>query len=127
MMNKHIRGLVIAVLVAGLAIVGLAPNAIASAQPQTIEEVLQAMQSERREVTRENQEREERFRREQATQEEELRRLRRQVSDAENEASRLESLRNDLDRELEELRSTLAERRVSSANCSASPVQLPQT
>ncbi len=110
MMNKHIRGLVIAVLIAGLAIVGLAPNSFASAQPQTIEEVLQAMQSERREVTRQNQEREERFRREQATQEEELRRLRRQVTEAEQEASRLESLRNQLDRELEELRATLAER-----------------
>ncbi len=109
-MNKYIRGGVIAVLVAGLAVVGLAPNSFASAQPQTIEEVLKAMQSERREVTRENREREERFQREQETQEEELRRLRQEGSEAEDEAARLESLRNELDRELESLREQLAER-----------------
>ena len=110
LMNKRIRGIVLAVLVAGLAVVGFAPTSFASAQPQTIEEVLQAMQSERRQVTEENREREERFRREQATQEQELRRLRNQVTEAEQEASRLESLRNDLDRELDELRAQLAER-----------------
>lgn len=110
MMNKRIRGIVVAVLVAGMAAVGFAPTAIASTQPQTIDEVLQAMQNERREVTQENREREERFRREQANQEAELNRLRRQVTEAEAEASRLEGLRNDLDRELDELRAQLAER-----------------
>ncbi len=110
MMNKPLRGIALAVLVAGLALVGLAPVTTANAQSQTIQEVLRAMQSERREVTQENQEREARFLRERDTQQAELTRLRRQVTEAEQEASRLETLRNDLDRELEEQRTTLAER-----------------
>ncbi len=104
------RALIVALIIGGLAAVGLAPNAIADTQAQSIEEVLRAMQGERREVSRENQEREDRFRREQATQEQELARLRREVTAAEQEATRLENLRNQLDRELEELRVQLAER-----------------
>ena len=110
MNQKSICGALIAVMVIGLAAVGFVPNAVADTQPQSIDEVLQAMQSERRTVTRENQQREERFQREQATQESELNRLRREVRAAEEEASRLENLRNQLDRDLEELRATLAER-----------------
>ena len=110
MNNKTIKGALIAILTFGFVTFGLAPNAMADAQPQSIEEVLQAMQSERRTVTRANQEREDRFRREQATQEAELNRLRREVRAAEEEAERLEGLRDRLDRELEDLRSTLAER-----------------
>ncbi len=108
--SKSLRGLAIAAFVAVLAVAGVVPNAVASAQPESIEEVLRAMQGERRAVTRENQEREERFRREQATQEAELNRLRREVTAAEQEATRLENLRDQLDRDLEELRATLSER-----------------
>ncbi len=108
--KKPLRGVAVAVFAAALVIAGVVPNAAAASQPESIEDVLRAMQGERRAVTRENQEREERFRREQATQEAELNRLRREVTAAEQEASRLENLRDQLDRELEELRATLSER-----------------
>lgn len=111
LMNKMTNsGTLIALMILAVAAFGLTMNSPAHAQPQTIEEVLQAMQSERRTVTRENQEREERFRREQATQETELARLQREVRAAEEQASSLESLRDELDRELGELRTTLSER-----------------
>ena len=95
--------------VAGL-LLGLVPMAVADVQPQTIDEVLRSVQSERRAVSETNQQREDRFRREQANQEAELRRLRGEVQAAESEASRLENLRNQLDRELDELRAQLADR-----------------
>ncbi|MDT8437728.1 MAG: MotA/TolQ/ExbB proton channel family protein [Wenzhouxiangellaceae bacterium] len=82
----------------------------AVAQPQSLDEVLRAVQNEREAVVAANREREERFRREQANQQAQLREVRNQVSAAEAEASRLEDLRNRLDRELEELRAQLAER-----------------
>lgn len=109
-MPKHSSGLMLGLVAAAFAVIGFAPVAIADTQPQTIDEVLRAMQTERRTVSEINQEREARFRREQATQEAELRRLRGEVSAAEDEAARLENLRNQLDRELEELRTQLAER-----------------
>ncbi|TVQ39661.1 MAG: MotA/TolQ/ExbB proton channel family protein [Wenzhouxiangella sp.] len=107
--KKPLRGVAIAVFTAVLACAGIAPSALAG-QPESIDQVLRAMQEERRAVTRENQEREDRFRREQATQEAELNRLRREVTAAEQEATRLENLRDQLDRDLEELRATLSER-----------------
>ncbi len=110
MKKTMLGGLAITILLACFGIATLVPNAMAATQPETIEDVLRAMQGERRAVTRENQEREDRFRREQATQESELNRLRREVTAAEEEASRLENLRAQLDRELEELRATLSER-----------------
>jgi len=82
----------------------------AAQQAQPLDEVLRAMQNERQAVAQANREREERFRREQANQEQQLREVRNQVSAAEAEASRLENLRNQLDRELDELRDQLAER-----------------
>ena len=109
-MPKHSSGLMLGLVAAAFAVIGFAPVAVADTQPQTIDEVLRAMQTERRTVSEINQEREARFRREQATQEAELRRLRGEVSAAEDEAARLENLRNQLDRELEELRTQLAER-----------------
>lgn len=78
--------------------------------PQTLQQVLRAMQNERQEVSQENQEREERFLRQQENQEQELNRVRNEVAAAEEEASRLENLRNELDRELEEMRQQLSER-----------------
>jgi len=92
-----------------LAIV-LAPQVIAQDAPVTLEQVLRSMQNERQAVAQANREREERFRRDQANQQEELRRVRNQVAAAEAEASRLENLRNTLDRDLDELRAQLAER-----------------
>lgn len=84
---------------------------LASAQQvQSLDEVLRAMQNERQAVAQTNREREERFRREQGNQEQQLREVRNQVSAAEAEASRLENLRNQLDRELDELRDQLADR-----------------
>ena len=100
------RGLLVALLAAAT----MASHAVADTQPETIDEVLRAMQTERRTVSEINQEREARFLREQQEQEAALRRLRGEVEAAENEASRLENLRNELDRELEELRAQLAER-----------------
>lgn len=84
--------------------------AIAQNQPQSLEEVVRAMQQEREAVAEANREREARFRRQETNREEELRRIRNQVEEAESEASRLEDLRNRLDRELAELRDQLAER-----------------
>lgn len=104
------RGVLAGLLLAAVAASGMTPAVLAQSEPQSIDEVLRAVQSERRAVTESNREREERFRREQAQQEAELARVRRQVTEAEAEASRLESLRNDLDRELEELKAQLAER-----------------
>ena len=104
------KGFLVGLLAAVFAVIGLAPVAVADTQPQTIDEVLRAMQSERRAVSETNQQREDRFRREQANQEAELRRLRGEVQAAESEAGRLENLRNQLDRELDELRTQLAER-----------------
>ena len=101
-----ISGTVLAALMLSLA----APNVMAQTQPETIDDVLQTMQSERRAVSERNQEREAAFRREQANQEAALRELRAEVRAAEAEASRLENLRNELDRELEELRVQLQER-----------------
>jgi biopolymer transport protein ExbB len=104
------RSFILGLMTAGLLVVGLVQAPVAHAQPQTIDEVLRAVQAERRAVSETNQQREERFRREQATQEAELRRLRGEVQAAESEATRLENLRNQLDRELDELRAQLAER-----------------
>ncbi len=104
------RHAVIAALVMSVAAFVAVPNALAQSQAQSIEQVLQAMQSERRAVSAENQEREARFRREEANQEQELSRLQAEVRAAEREAERLENLREELDRELESLRATLAER-----------------
>jgi len=83
---------------------------MAQGQPQSLEDVVRAMQQERQAVAEANREREERFRRQETNREEELRRIRNQVAEAEAEASRLEDLRNRLDRELAELRDQLAER-----------------
>ncbi len=84
---------------------------LASAQQsQSLDEVLRAMQNERQAVAQANREREERFRSQQANQEQQLREIRNQVAAAESEASRLENLRNQLDRELGDLRDQLAER-----------------
>jgi len=91
------------------AAVGLCSGAIAQ-QPQSLDEVVRAMQSERDAVAEANREREERFRQQEANREQELRRVRNEVDQAEAEASRLENLRNELDRELTELRDQLAER-----------------
>mgnify|MGYP005840954731 CR=1 FL=1 len=90
--------------------VGFCSTAIGQEGPKSLEEVVQAMQQERQAVAEANREREERFRRRETNQEQELRQIRNQVSEAEAEASRLEDLRNRLDRELEELRNQLAER-----------------
>ncbi len=109
-MPKLFSGMTHALAVAALAVAALAVPAVADAQPQTIDEVLRAMQSERRTVSETNQEREARFLRERERQEAALREIRSEVQAAENEASRLENLRNELDRELEELRAQLAER-----------------
>jgi biopolymer transport protein ExbB len=87
---------------------GLVPGAMA--QPQTLEDVLRAMQTERQQVADANREREERFRREQVNREQELQRVRNEVEEAEREASRLEGVRNENDRTLEDLRNQLAER-----------------
>lgn len=104
------RNFFVGLLAAGLLVVGLGLAPAAHAQVQTIDEILRAVQAERRAVSEINQQREERFRREQANQEAELRRLRGEVQAAEVEATRLENLRNQLDRELDELRAQLAER-----------------
>ena len=104
------RNFFVGLLTAGLLAVGLGQSPAVHAQAQTIDEVLRAVQAERRAVSETNQQREERFRREQANQEAELRRLRGEVQAAETEATRLENLRNQLDRELDELRAQLAER-----------------
>ena len=109
-MSLTSRNFIVVLLMAGLLAAGLIQMPVAHAQPQTIDEVLRAMQAERRAVSETNQQREDRFRREQATQEAELRRLRGEVQAAEAEATRLENLRNQLDRELDELRAQLAER-----------------
>ena len=109
-MSSTSRNFIVGLLSAGLLAAGLAQMPVAHAQPQTIDEVLRAMQAERRSVSETNQEREARFRREQANQEAELRRLRGEVEQAEAEATRLENLRNQLDRELDELRAQLADR-----------------
>lgn len=97
-----------------LALSGLSSNLFAQENnqggPQTLDEVLRAMQQERRAVSQENQEREARFLRRQENQQQELNRVRNQVAAAEEEASRLENLRNELDRELEEMRQQLSER-----------------
>jgi len=90
--------------------VGFCTSAIAQEEPQTLDQVLQAMQQEREEVAAANREREERFRREAANREQQLREVRNQVEAAEAEASRLENLRNELDRELADLRDQLNER-----------------
>ncbi len=100
-------GLVSGLLIAALLASG---SVLAASDPQSIDEVLRAVQAERRAVSDANREREERFRREQAEQQAELTRVRRQVTEAEAEASRLEALRNSLERELEELKGQLAER-----------------
>ena len=99
-------GLVSAALLA----VGLVQMPVAHAQPQTIDQVLRAMQDERRTVSETNREREERFLREQQEQEAELSRIQSEVAAAEDEATRLENLRNQLDRELDDLRDQLADR-----------------
>lgn len=99
-----------ALVLAALAVAFLSPYAAAQTEPETIDDVLRAMQNERQSVSETNREREARFRREQSEQEAALRQLRGEVTAAENEASRLENLRNELDRELEELRSQLSER-----------------
>ena len=88
----------------------LSSFAMAQNQPQSLEDVVRAMQQERQAVAEANREREERFRRQETNREQELRRIRNQVEEAEAEASRLEDLRNRLDRDLTELRDQLAER-----------------
>ncbi len=109
-MSSPIRAAARALVLAALAVAFLSPYAAAQTEPETIDDVLRAMQNERQSVSETNQEREARFRREQSEQEAALRQLRGEVTAAENEASRLENLRNELDRELEELRSQLSER-----------------
>ncbi len=109
-MTLSSRTVLLGLMTAGLLAIGMAHAPLALAQPQSIDEVLRAVQAERRAVSDTNREREERFRREQANQEAELRRLRGEVQAAEREATRLENLRNQLDRELDELRAQLAER-----------------
>jgi biopolymer transport protein ExbB len=110
LMTASFRNLISGTFVAAMLLALAAPNAVAQSQPETIDDVLQTMQSERRAVSERNQEREAAFRREQANQEAALRELRAEVRAAEAEASRLENLRNELDRELEELRVQLQER-----------------
>ncbi|MBL39410.1 MAG: flagellar motor protein MotA [Xanthomonadales bacterium] len=90
--------------------IGFCSSAMAQNQPQSLEEVVRAMQQERQAVAEANRERVNRFRRQEANREQELRQIRNQVAEAEAEASRLEDLRNRLDRELTELRDQLAER-----------------
>lgn len=107
-MRYRSTGLKAALFVVGLVL--MQPGWTQAPQNMTLDQVLQAMQQEREAVAAANQERLERFRNEQASQEQELRRIRGQVSAAEGEASRLEDLRNELDRELGELRNQLAER-----------------
>jgi len=97
-------------LLVGALLTVLTAPAVAATQPENIEDVLRALQSERGAVSQANQEREARFRREEANQQAELNRVRREVTQEEAEAARLENRRNELDRELEELRSQLAER-----------------
>ncbi len=109
-MKKTTHGAAIAAVMAVFAVIAFVPMAIAQGQPESIDQVLRTMQAERQQVTSENREREARFQREQANQEAELNRLRNEVAEAERTAARLETLRNDLDRELEELRTQLAER-----------------
>ena len=98
--------------VMALALSGLSSNLFAQNNngPQTLEEVLRAMQQEREQVSEENREREQRFLQQRANRQAELDRVRNQVSQAEAEASRLEGLRAELDRELEQLREELSER-----------------
>jgi biopolymer transport protein ExbB len=109
-MSSPFRAASRVIALAAVALVFLAPFAVAQTQPETIDDVLRVMQSERQSVSERNQEREARFRREQSEQEAALRQLRGEVTAAENEASRLENLRNELDRQLEELRAQLSER-----------------
>ena len=90
--------------------IGICSTAVGQEGPQSLEEVVRAMQQERDAVAEANREREQRFRQRETDREAELRRIRNQVAEAEEEASRLEDLRNRLDRELEELRNQLAER-----------------
>ncbi|QOC22836.1 MotA/TolQ/ExbB proton channel family protein [Wenzhouxiangella sp. AB-CW3] len=108
MTSKTSNRLVAVVAASVLALGAFAPAL--QAQPQTLADVLRAMQTERDQVAAENREREERFRQEQVDREAELNRVRNEVQAAEEEASRLENLRNELDRELEELRAQLTER-----------------
>jgi len=110
-MTTRIKHRMVALCAAALfAFVGYGPSALAQSETQTLEDVLRTMQQERAQVAQENREREERFRRQQADREQELRRVRNQVAAAEDEAARLESLRNELDREIEELSAQLNER-----------------
>jgi len=104
-LTMSVRNLIAAALVALLA-----SPVLADTQPQSIDDVLRALQSERGQVSQANQEREARFRREEANQQAALTQIRRDVRNEEAEAARLENLRNELDRELEELRTQLAER-----------------
>ncbi len=110
LMPKLFSGMTQVFAVVALAIAAVATPVVVEAQPQTIEEVLRAMQTERRTVSETNQEREARFLRERDRQEQALREVRSEVTAAENEASRLENVRNENDRELEELRQQLSER-----------------
>jgi len=102
--SKGLQSILVALALA------MSSAAIGQEGPQSLEEVVRAMQQEREAVAEANREREERFRQRETDREAELRRIRNQVSEAEAEASRLEDLRNRLDRELEELRNQLAER-----------------
>jgi len=106
-MRNSLKGLHLVVFALTL---GICSTALGQETPQSLEEVVRSMQQERQAVAEANREREERFRRRETNQEQELRRIRNQVDEAEQEASRLEDLRNRLDRELEELRNQLAER-----------------
>jgi len=102
--SKGLQSILVALALA------MSSAAIGQEGPQSLEEVVRAMQQEREAVAEANREREERFRQRETDREAELRRIRNQVSEAEAEASQLEDLRNRLDRELEELRNQLAER-----------------
>lgn len=87
------------------------PAAADSAKPTiTLDQVLQAVQKERRAVNQENKEREARFLRERNNQQAALTKVRSEVTAAEAESTRLEGVRNENDRTLEDLKAQLADK-----------------
>lgn len=99
-------------LLATLATQAMSPVAIAqdSKEFMTLDDVLRVIRAERDSVSRENEQRVQRFLQRRNEQQAELQRVRNQVEAAETQAAELESKRNQNERELEELQAQLDDR-----------------